>query len=111
MFNLTRQEKTVLLFIALAAFAGITINFIQKNNPRFKEFLTRVPSEIVSRVNINKATSDELVSLPGIGEGLATRIMDYRKKNGRFETLEEIRNVKGIGEHKFELIKDYISLE
>ena len=57
-------------------------------------------------VNINKADEKELQSLNGIGESLATSIVQYRKENGKFETIEDLKNVPGIGDSKFENIKE-----
>ena len=62
-------------------------------------------------VNINKATENELSTLPGIGNSLATRIVEYRKQNGNFKAIEDIKNVSGIGESKFANIKDFISIK
>jgi competence protein ComEA len=62
-------------------------------------------------VNINKADEKELQSLNGIGESLATSIVEYRKENGKFETIEDLKNVPGIGDSKFENIKEYIKVK
>lgn len=62
-------------------------------------------------VNINKADETELQSLNGIGESLATSIVQYRKENGKFETIEDLKNVPGIGDNKFENIKEYIKVK
>ena len=61
-----------------------------------------------SKVNINTANLDELDSLPGIGPALAQRIIDYREQNGNFQSIEDLQNVKGIGDSKFSDIKDNI---
>jgi len=61
-------------------------------------------------ININFASLAELVQLPGIGSVTAQNIIDYRNKYGQFKTKEELKNVKGIGEKKFEKIKDLISV-
>lgn len=53
------------------------------------------------RVDINAADVDTLTKLPGIGEKVAARIIAYRKENGRFQKIEEIMNVRGIGEKTF----------
>ena len=62
-------------------------------------------------VNINKADETELQSLNGIGESLATSIVQYRKEHGNFETIEDLKNVPGIGDSKFENIKEYIKVK
>lgn len=59
-------------------------------------------------VNINTANKEEFEKLPGIGSSIATRIVEYRKENGKFGTIEDIKNVSGIGEAKFNNIKSYI---
>ena len=62
------------------------------------------------RININTASAAQLTDLPGIGNTLAARIIDYRVKNGNFLRIEDIRNVSGIGERRFEAIKDLITV-
>lgn len=59
-------------------------------------------------ININTATKEQLMALNGIGEAYAERIIDYRKKS-EFSSIEEIKNVKGIGEKTFDKIKDSIT--
>ncbi len=61
-------------------------------------------------ININNATQTELETLPGIGPSLALNIINYRKENGRFSSIDEIKNVKGIGDSKYENIKRYICI-
>jgi len=62
-------------------------------------------------ININTATKEELKSLNGIGDALSQRIIDFREQNGAFSDIESIKNVSGIGEKKFEGIKDYITVQ
>ena len=69
---------------------------------------TSLSSE-TGKVNINTATQSELTRLSGIGEGKAKKIIDYREKN-RFEKIEDIKNVSGIGNSLYEKIKDYIEV-
>lgn len=61
-------------------------------------------------ININTATQTELELLPGIGPSTATKIIDYREENGEFETIDDIKNVPGIGEAKYETIKNSITV-
>ncbi len=63
------------------------------------------------KVNINKADVTELSTLNGIGPALSQRIIDHRNSNGAFKDIEEIKNVSGIGDKKFEAIKDYITIK
>lgn len=64
-----------------------------------------------AKVNINTAGIEELSQIPGIGEGTARRIIDYRTRNGGFGTIQEIKEVSGIGEKKFQSIKDLIDVK
>ncbi len=61
-------------------------------------------------VNINTATQTELETLPGIGPSTALKIINYRKENGKFSNIEDLKNVNGIGENKFEALKKYITV-
>ena len=61
-----------------------------------------------SKININKADIVELQNLPGVGESLAQKIINYRNENGKFNSIEDLKNVSGIGEKKFESLKEYI---
>ena len=61
------------------------------------------------KININTATQEQLETLPGIGQSTALKILDYRKENGKFKKIDDIKQVKGIGEAKFNKIKDLIT--
>lgn len=62
------------------------------------------------KININTATEEELDTLPGIGPSTASKIIEYRTKNGKFKSIEEIKEVSGIGDAKYEKIKDLIGI-
>ena len=113
MVNLTRQEKIVLIFVSSVVFLGISISYIAKHNPRFKNYFSDISSQESSskKINLGNASPDELISLPGIGPELASRIIEYRVTSGGFKTIEDIKKVKGIGNRKFELLKDSIIVE
>lgn len=69
---------------------------------------TAAPDE---RLDINRATAEELDELPGIGEALAGRIVAYREANGAFSAPEELLEVDGIGEARYAAMEDYICCE
>jgi len=69
-----------------------------------------IPRVSDGRININTASRAELTDLPGIGNVLAGRIVDYRASNGQFAHIEDIRKVSGIGEKRFEAIRDRITV-
>lgn len=66
---------------------------------------------IGKKININTATKDELVSLPGIGKAMAERIALYRNEHGPFATVGELERVKGIGRKKLERLAPYCTTE
>lgn len=62
------------------------------------------------KVNINTASIESLTKLPGIGSSTAQKIVSYRNEHGKFKSIEDIKNVSGIGEAKYNSIKDFIKL-
>ena len=103
------------VFIGVSAFVNTTViikpqNSAQKNlKPLTAEPSTNTDTD--TRVNVNTADVDELCGLPGIGETLAKRIIDYRAENGDFKTAEELMAVDGIGEGKFNAIREYVKVK
>jgi comEA protein len=77
-------------------------------------FFMSVQSEAANppekKININTASISELQKLPQIGEVVAQRIIDHREKHGKFEKIEEIMKIKGIGEKTFLKLKDLITV-
>ncbi len=99
--------------------------YIPNKNEKISEYITRSSGNNViiegnnssvqtegkeNKVNINTANLNELDSLPGIGPSLAKRIIEYREENGNFKSIEELQNVKGIGDAKYSDIKDNVTV-
>jgi competence protein ComEA len=61
-------------------------------------------------VNLNTATSDQLEELPRLGPEMASRILAWREANGPFTSIDDLRNVTGIGEKTFEALKDLVTV-
>jgi len=93
------------LAMLCAAFASTAAAAQAKNTgaPRAKAATTAV-------VNINTAPASEIEGLPGIGAKTAARIVEYRQKNGPFKKIEELMNVRGIGEKNFLKLKPQLSV-
>ncbi len=66
--------------------------------------------EYSGKININTANRETLMRLPGIGEAIAEDMIEYREQNNHFGSIDEIMNVKGIGEKKFDDLKDLINI-
>lgn len=62
------------------------------------------------KININTATIEQLDQIPGIGEATANKILNYREEVGSFKSIEEIKNVSGIGDKKYENMKEFICI-
>jgi competence protein ComEA len=68
------------------------------------------PAATPEKIDVNRATSAELESLPGVGPSLAQRILDYRKEHGPFQRIEDLMNVQGIGEKNFLRIREHVTV-
>jgi comEA protein len=90
------KATTLLLIISLLVPAAA---MAQKAKPTSTE-----------KVNINTASVDQLETLPGVGPAMAKKIVEHRSKNGKFSKVEEILNIKGIGEKKFQKMKDRLTV-
>jgi competence protein ComEA len=75
-----------------------------------KEKPARASAPAAASVNLNSATQAQLETLPGVGAATAKRIIEYRQKNGGFKKIEELMNVKGIGEKAFLKLKAHITV-
>lgn len=71
---------------------------------------TAAPSASTGKINLNQATKEELMQLPGIGPALAERIVQHRQTQGAFQAPDELMRVSGIGAKKFEALKDLVTV-
>ena len=119
MLDLTKQEKIILTFLTLTFIAGLGIQAYKKSEqglelkvkPNEINALRKEANRLIEQsayININSLKIDELTRLPGVGSKIAQRIVDYHKKNGPFQSKEELLQVQGIGDKKFEQIKALI---
>lgn len=95
--------------LALSLIVCLTVTVAvgaQESTPRTQA--PKASAAAASTVNINTATPAQLQKLPGIGAATATRIVEYRQKNGPFKKPEELMNIRGIGEKSFLKLKPLI---
>ncbi|MCM8831363.1 MAG: ComEA family DNA-binding protein [Candidatus Omnitrophica bacterium] len=110
MFCLTHYERKAIIFLVLIIAVGAILrythlkythhNILKKNLVEYKN---------TTLININTAQEKDLEKIPHIGKKIAASIIQYRKNFGRFNNIEDLLKIKGIGRKKLELIKDYIT--
>jgi comEA protein len=137
----TKNEQRIFLFLSVVFIAGVSVKAYRAyftppvrqfdysaSDKEFEErskYLTSAPpadgtndttratsgAKAKKEINLNTATKDELVSLPGIGENIAEQILIYRDEHGVFSSVEQLRKIKGIGAKKFEKLRPYVSTQ
>jgi competence protein ComEA len=127
---LTKTERSIILFLAVTMLAGAGIRLYQASNhngPQFDYSASdstfaslssdaELNSESISgkaagTIDINIATKQQLMDLPGIGEVTAERILKYREDRGKFTSVEGLRAIKGISRKKLEQLKPLITTQ
>lgn len=103
--------RALLLSLALFTLAALpTTTAAQQGTPAKSTARSTKSAAPSSPINLNTATQAQLESLPGIGAKAAERILEFRQKNGSFKKIEDLMNVKGIGEKNFLKLKPYITV-
>lgn len=127
-FALTRREKTVVVLLTASLLVGESLVLIKRRRNEFADELViqeglttrqliQMSDSLIAtkkeylRVDINRATADELQLLSGIGEATARKIIAFREKVGPFHEPRDIMRVSGIGENKYAVIEDCIVVE
>jgi len=109
MLNLTNEERKVALFLSTAALIGMGINIALKAAPVLEK-VVKIDSRI-AKIAINNAGYEDLLHTQRISPLLAKRIIDYRNLHGAFSSLEGLKEVKGIGDYRYEKLKEFLCLE
>lgn len=102
------RRLTFVIGILVAALAVSAASAYAQAQPR--KASAKATATASAPVNLNSATPAQLETLPGIGAAAAKRIVEYRQKNGAFKKIEELMNVKGIGEKSFLKLKPLITV-
>lgn len=130
-FSFTKNEQKVLLVLTLVFLGGVAVKayktyVVVEAKPPFdysrsdSVFTARSgtlrqdstgPALLSKKINVNTATKKELMELPGIGEAMADRILLFRGEKGKIKHISELKNVRGIGEKKFQKLKPFIEAQ
>jgi len=102
----TREEKIILISVLIAAILGILINVFFSYSKKIRITNIEMTNE---KIDINTASSEELQKLPGIGNVIAQRILEYRQNSGAFKSADELMHIKGMTAKKYEKIKKFIT--
>lgn len=128
-----KKPQIPILVLITALFAAFTLGFFLGRNRNQSPVQLSVPAHMTAPrtptvptagetlpdptqpavefpIDLNTATAEELMALPGIGETYARRILDYREANGPYQAVEELLNVEGIGESRLESIYDLVTI-
>lgn len=109
MFDLTPQERQVILFLVTIGLVGFGADVLVKRYAPLKTLVYF--HEDADKVDLNTADKGSLVGISGIGEKLAQQIIKYRNEHGSFSDVDELRNIEGITEYRYEKIKDALCIK
>jgi competence ComEA-like helix-hairpin-helix protein len=109
MFDFTPEEKKVTLFILSLAFCGLTLSGLIKANCRAQGLV--YPQANLVKLDLNRVSLGELAKIRCIPVKLAARIIEYRDFRKVFNSLEELKEVKGIGPQRYDKLKELFFVE
>jgi comEA protein len=126
MFTFNRNEQLVLILLSLALLAGIVVSYLDRtNSDAIREFdvkknavpVPEMPGETSAEdpktpeiIDINSATVKDFQKLPGIGPSIAQRIVDYRTQKGKFNAIDDMTQVNGIGPKTLERLRTQLTI-
>ena len=122
MIKLERLERMILIFLISALILGLAISAVLKARSPAKVTIGKFNPEDYKpsrsdhapygeKININTAGAEDLMKIKGIGETISGRIIEYRYRAGRFNSIDDIKNVKGVSVALFEKIKSRLEVE
>ena len=109
MFNFTSDERRVILFLITAALIGLGISFAVKINPRLEKLAKPNPNAV--KINLNTATAADLETSRAVSSSLSRKIIEYRNAYGSFGEVQDLKNIKGIGDYRYNKLKDIFYVE
>ena len=108
--EMTEGSKSVKVVDKECICPKIENNACIDNNNKYANISSEINQSTSNKISLNNASKEELMTLNGIGESKANAIIEYRNNNGLFKQIEDITNVKGIGNSVYEKIKDRLTL-
>ncbi len=111
MAQLNKNKNLILIIFFLSISLGLYIHFVRTTSVAPQSFNKKQTPVVKNIININRATKPELQTLNGIGAVIAERVIEYRENNGLFKNIEDIKNVKGVGPAKYNIIKSRIKVD
>lgn len=111
MLNLTREEKIVLIVLGFIFLIGAILHYTLKKNPNLWNLINFTESNrLYHHVDLNTAAYEELIRVPYIGPVTANRIIAYRKEQGPFDSVSQIKSIEGISESRYAIISKYLKI-
>lgn len=109
MVTFNPQERKLIIILCSVITLGSAGQFVFKQYPGIYDIVNGIESErFYPRININSATSQELETIPYIGQYTARTIVEQRRKRGRFKSLEELKSVPGVRQGNYEIFHKYL---